>query len=153
MGVNDRNHFQRLLHQVSSLSFDIYLNLRKLVITKFAVFTPQRSSSGSDGIPVPDPSRTFFQVPDPSRPEVKNPYPSDPDHHIERGAKRSNFHFPPENSSKPMWLPKKHHTSTHHFFFFLEQLSRHIVSYRTKIYYVGTFFPKILGIQDGFIVQ
>ena len=24
---------------------------------------------GSDGIPVPDPSRTFFQVPDPSRPE------------------------------------------------------------------------------------
>ena len=23
---------------------------------------------GSDGIPVPDPSRTFFQVPDPSRP-------------------------------------------------------------------------------------
>ena len=25
--------------------------------------------AGSDGIPVPDPSRTFFQVPDPSRPE------------------------------------------------------------------------------------
>ena len=25
--------------------------------------------TGSDGIPVPDPSRTFFQVPDPSRPE------------------------------------------------------------------------------------
>ena len=44
MGVNDRNHFQTLLHQVSSLSFDICLNLRKLVITKFAVFTPQRSS-------------------------------------------------------------------------------------------------------------
>ena len=27
------------------------------------------SKAGSDGIPVPDPSRTFFQVPDPSRPE------------------------------------------------------------------------------------
>ena len=27
------------------------------------------SGSGSDGIPVPDLSRTFFQVPDPSRPE------------------------------------------------------------------------------------
>ena len=27
------------------------------------------AQSGSDGIPVPDPSRTFFQVPDPSRPE------------------------------------------------------------------------------------
>ena len=53
-------------------------------------------------VPTRPGTRTFWQVPDPSRPEVKNPYPSDPDHHIERGAKRSNFHFPPENSSKPM---------------------------------------------------
>ena len=28
-----------------------------------------RSAAGSDGIPVPDPTRSFFQLPDPSRPE------------------------------------------------------------------------------------
>ena len=26
--------------------------------------------AGSDGIPVPDPTRSFFQLPDPSRPEI-----------------------------------------------------------------------------------
>ena len=46
---------------------------KKMFLLKYEMFSVAakrvHSQSGSDGIPVPDPTRSFFQLPDPSRPE------------------------------------------------------------------------------------
>ena len=38
--------------------------------TQIHLYRHSATWAGSDGIPVPDPTRSFFQLPDPSRPEI-----------------------------------------------------------------------------------
>ena len=50
--------------QVVYISWSLCKKLHKNIEEKYRILY-----TGPDGIPVPDPSQTFFQVPDPSRPE------------------------------------------------------------------------------------
>ena len=46
-----------------------YQALRSCLTWHFELLKVAQWATGSDGIPVPDPTRSFFQLPDPSRPE------------------------------------------------------------------------------------